>query len=59
MIEEIKNPYGYYELEYHQTKEGMIEQEHIDYLCNQWKEEDDEKVRLLRMRKIKNILKQI
>lgn len=59
MIEEIKNPYGYYELEYHQTEEGINEQAHIDYLINQWRKEDDEKVRLLRMRKIKNILKQI
>ena len=59
MIEEIKNPYGYYELEYHQTKEGIEEQAHLDYLINQWRKEDVEKLRLFRMRKIKNILKQI
>lgn len=59
MIEEINNPYGYYELEYYQTKEGIEEQEHLDYLINQWRKEDAEKLRLFRIRKIKNILKQI
>ena len=50
------NPYGYYELEHYQTKEGIAEQEHIDYMCNQWKKKDDEKRRLIRIRKIKKIL---
>lgn len=52
----MENKWGYYELEYHQTKQGILEQEHIDYMCNQWKKEDDEKRRLIRIRKIKNIL---
>lgn len=53
----MNNQYGYYELEFYQTKEGIAEQEHIDYICNQWKKENDENRRVMRIRKIKNILK--
>ncbi len=53
----IHNPYGYYELEYHQTKEGIEEQDQIDYICNQWKNVMDDKRRLMRLKKIYNILK--
>jgi hypothetical protein len=53
----VNNPYGYYELEYHQTKEGIEEQDQIDYICNQWKNVMDDKRRLMRLKKIYNILK--
>ena len=55
----IHNPYGYYELEYHQTEEGIAEQEHINYMSNQWKNVMDDKRRLMRIKKINNILKYI
>ncbi len=52
----MENKYGYYELEYHQTEQGRIEQEHIDYLCNELIEEYRREKIELRKKKIIKIL---